>query len=207
MDKYEYRIRAEEINDLIEKKEYVQAVKIADTIDWRRVRSVVMLCKISELYKINRRYEDSKEVLLLAYELQGNSRKIIYSLCELSIKLDETVQAVEYYKDDVVFVGSQKGANLWQYRLDGTMISNVSLSAFASEVAGLCYDEQTGHLWVVDSKKAKIFVCSVAGELYSAFDIPYVDNAESICIDRGRNCVWVGSDEDNSKLYKINFDF
>ena len=99
MDKYEYRIRAEEINALIEQKDYIQAVKIADTIDWRRVRSVVMLCKVSELYKINRRYEESKEVLLLAYDLQPGSRKIVYSLCELSIKLEETVQAVEYYKE------------------------------------------------------------------------------------------------------------
>ena len=117
MDKYEYRIRAEEINDLIEKKEYAQAVKIADTIDWRRVRSVVMLCKISELYKINRRYEDSKEVLLLAYELQSNSRKIIYSLCELSIKLDETVQAVEYYKEFIKVAPRDTGRFILQYRI------------------------------------------------------------------------------------------
>ena len=68
MDKYEYRIRAEEINALIEQKDYIQAVKIADTIDWRRVRSVVMLCKVSELYKINRRYEESKEVLKRIFE-------------------------------------------------------------------------------------------------------------------------------------------
>ena len=117
MDKYEYRIRAEEINDLIEKKEYVEAVKIADTIDWRRVRSVVMLCKVSELYKINRRYEDSKEVLLLAYELQNKSRKIIYSLCELSIKLEETVQAVEYYKEFIKIAPRDTGRFILQYRL------------------------------------------------------------------------------------------
>jgi len=117
LDKYEYRIRAEEINDLIERKEYVEAVKIADTIDWRRVRSVVMLCKVSELYKINRRYEDSKEVLLLAYELQNKSRKIIYSLCELSIKLEETVQAVEYYKEFIKVAPRDTGRFILQYRL------------------------------------------------------------------------------------------
>lgn len=117
MDKYEYRIRAEEINDLIEKKEYAQAVKIADTIDWRRVRSVVMLCKISELYKINRRYEDSKEVLLLAYELQSNSRKIIYSLCELCIKLDEIVEALEYYKEFIKVAPRDTGRFILQYRI------------------------------------------------------------------------------------------
>ncbi len=117
MDKYEYRIRAEEINELIEKKQYAQAVKIADTIDWRRVRSVVMLCKISELYKINRRYEDSKEVLLLAYELQNNSRKIIYSLCELSIKLDEIVEALEYYKEFIKVAPRDTGRFILQYRI------------------------------------------------------------------------------------------
>ncbi|MBR4760123.1 MAG: hypothetical protein IK078_08275, partial [Lachnospiraceae bacterium] len=98
MDKFEYRIRAEEINSLIEQGEYGEAVKIADTIDWRHVKGVVMLCKVAELYMINRRYEESKEILLMANELKPNTRKVIYSLCELSIKLDETVQAVEYYK-------------------------------------------------------------------------------------------------------------
>ena len=117
MDKYEYRIRAEEINALIEQKDYIQAVKIADTIDWRRVRSVVMLCKVSELYKINRRYEESKEVLLLAYDLQPGSRKIVYSLCELSIKLEETVQAVEYYKEFIQIAPRDTGRFILQYRL------------------------------------------------------------------------------------------
>ena len=82
MDKYEYRIRAEEINALIEQKDYIQAVKIADTIDWRRVRSVVMLCKVSELYKINRRYEESKEVLKLIFEhrteIKQTKRSCVY---------------------------------------------------------------------------------------------------------------------------------
>lgn len=117
MDKFEYKIRAEEINALIEKKEYAEAVKIADTIDWRRVRSVVMLCKVSELYKMNRRYEDSKEVLLLAYDLKPNSRKIVYSLCELAIKLEETVQAVEYYKEFIQIAPRDTGRFILQYRL------------------------------------------------------------------------------------------
>lgn len=91
MDKYEYKVRAEEINSLIEQKKFAEAVKIADTIDWRRVKSAKMLCKVSELYKMNRRYEDSKEILLLADEHLPNSRNIIYSLCELSIKLEDLI--------------------------------------------------------------------------------------------------------------------
>ena len=117
MDKYEYRVRAEEINALIEKKEYAQAVKIADTIDWRRVKSVTMLCKVSELYKMNRRYEDSKEILLLAYDRQPGSRKIVYSLCELCIKLEELVLAIEYYKEFVQIAPRDTGRFILQYRL------------------------------------------------------------------------------------------
>lgn len=117
MDKYEYRVRAEEINALIEKKEYAEAVKIADTIDWRRVKSVMMLCKVSDLYKMNRRYEDSKEVLLLAYDRHPGGRKIIYSLCELCIKLEEIVQAVEYYKEFVQVAPRDTGRFILQYRL------------------------------------------------------------------------------------------
>ncbi len=117
MDKYEYRVSAEQINALIEQKEYMQAVKIADTIDWRRVKSIAMLCKVSELYKMNRRYEDSKEMLLLAYERQPGSRKIIYSLCELSIKLEELVLAIEYYKEFVQVAPKDTGRYILQYRL------------------------------------------------------------------------------------------
>ena len=68
MDNTEYTIKKDEIRSLIDQKEYAQAVEIADTIDWRRVRSVMMLCTISDLYKINRRYEDAKNMLLLAYD-------------------------------------------------------------------------------------------------------------------------------------------
>ncbi len=117
------------------------------------------------------------------------------------------LEAVEYYKDGILFVGSQKGANLWQYKLDGTMVSKISLSSFASEIAGLCYDPQSGRLWVTDSKKAKIFVCSPDGNLLATYDISFIDNAESICVDRRNDCVWVASDEDDTKLYRIAFRF
>ena len=117
MDKYEYRVRAEEINALIDQGKYADAVKIADSIDWRRVKSVMMLCKISELYKMNRRYEESKEILLLAYERHPGARKIVYSLCELCIKLENVVEAVEYYKEFVQVAPRDTGKYILQYRL------------------------------------------------------------------------------------------
>ncbi len=117
LDKFEYKVRAEEIKSLIAQGEYVEAVKIADTIDWHRVKSVMMLCTISDLYKINRRFEESKELLLLAYDRHPGGRTIVYSLCELSIKMEEYVQAIEYYKEFVQIAPRDTGRYILQYKL------------------------------------------------------------------------------------------
>ena len=117
MDRYEYKVRADEIKALISEGEFAEAVSIADTIDWRRVKSVMMLCTISDLYKINRRYQESKDILLLAYEKHPTGRLIVYSLCELSIKMEEYVQAIEYYKEFVQIAPKDTGRYILQYRL------------------------------------------------------------------------------------------
>ena len=117
MDKYEYKVRADEIKELIAQGEYAQAAEIADSIDWRRVKSVMMLCTISDLYKINRRYEDAKNLLLLAYERRPGGRTICYSLCELCIKTEEFVQAVDYYKQYVQTAPKDSGRYILQYKL------------------------------------------------------------------------------------------
>ncbi len=117
MDKAEYRIATDHIKKLISQGEYAEASHIADTIDWRRVKSVMMLCTISDLYKINRRYEDAKELLYMAYERNPESRTILYSLCDLSIKLEEFVAAIEYYKSFVEVAPRDTGRYVLQYRL------------------------------------------------------------------------------------------
>jgi len=117
LDKYEYRVRADEIKDLIAGGDYLQAAEIADTIDWRRVKSVMMLCTISDLYKINRRYEDAKNMLLLAYERRPGGKTICYSLCELCIKTEEYVQAINYYKEFVQVAPKDPGRYILQYKL------------------------------------------------------------------------------------------
>lgn len=117
MDKYEYKVRADEIKALIAQGEYQQAAEIADTIDWRRVKSVMMLCTISDVYKINRRYEESRDMLLLAYDRHPGSRPIVYSLCELSIKMGEIVQAVEYFKEFMQVAPNDSGRYILQYKL------------------------------------------------------------------------------------------
>ncbi len=117
MDKFEYKIKADEIKELIAQREYEQAAEIADSIDWRRVKSVMMLCTVSDLYKMCRRYEDSRDMLLLAYDRHPGGRTIVYSLCELSIKMEEFVQAVEYYKEYVQIAPKDSGRYILQYKL------------------------------------------------------------------------------------------
>lgn len=117
MDKYEYKQRATEIRTLIESKDYAEAMLIADTIDWSRVKSVSMLTTVSDLYKINKQYEKSREVLLLAYERYPEGRTIVYSLCELSIKLDDLFSAVEYYKEFVRIAPEDTGRYILKYKL------------------------------------------------------------------------------------------
>ena len=117
MDKYEYKIRLQEIKDLIAKGEYAEAATIADSIDWIRVKSVMVLCTISDLYKINRRLEDARDLLLLAYDRYPGGRSIVYSLCELSIKMGDVVQAVEYYKEFVQIAPKDSGRYILQYKL------------------------------------------------------------------------------------------
>jgi tetratricopeptide (TPR) repeat protein len=117
LDKYEYKVRAEEIKTLIAQGDYAQAAEIADTIDWRRVKSVVMLCSVSDVYKINRRYEDARDLLLMAYDRRPGGRNICSSLCELSIKTGEFVQAMEYYKEFVQAAPNDPRRYILQYKL------------------------------------------------------------------------------------------
>ena len=95
MDKYEYKVRSEEISNLIEEGKYAEAVIIADTIDWRRVKSATMLLKIAALYRVNKRNEDSRAILMLAYDRYPTNRSVVRLLCEISIEIDDEVPAIE----------------------------------------------------------------------------------------------------------------
>ena len=117
MDKFEYKVRADEIKELIREGEYAQAAEIADSIDWRRVKSVMMLCTVSDLYKINRRYEDAKSLLLLAYEKRPGGKTICYSLCELYIKTKDLVNAVKYCKEYAQVAPRDSGRYILQYKI------------------------------------------------------------------------------------------
>ena len=93
LDKYEYKIRAEEIKTLISQKKYVEAAKVADTIDWRRVKSVSMLNTVSEIYELNGEFQKSRDILFVAFDRSPGSRKIVYRLGTLALKIDDTDEA------------------------------------------------------------------------------------------------------------------
>ncbi len=117
MDKYEYRVCVEEINALIAERRFSEAVEIADTIDWKRVKNVNMLCKISDLYKINRRFEESRDILEMAHDRYPGGRSIVYGLCELELRLNEFVKAVTYYNDFVAMAPRDPGRYILQYKI------------------------------------------------------------------------------------------
>jgi hypothetical protein len=117
VDKYEYKVRSGEISNLINEEKYAEAVNIADTIDWRRVKSSTMLLKISALYRVNKRNEDSRGILLLAYERYPTNRSVVYSLCELSIELNDVVAAIEYYKQFAKIAPDDSGVYTLRYRI------------------------------------------------------------------------------------------
>ncbi len=117
MDKGEYKIRSQEILSMISQGRYADAVKIADTIDWRKVRNNRMLCTISDLYKINRRLEESKDILLMAYERNPGARDILFSLSELCLKLGDVVAGMEYFKQFVNVAPHDTGRYILQYKL------------------------------------------------------------------------------------------
>lgn len=117
MDKYEYEVCADEIRSLIQQKKYNDAVKIADKIDWKNVKNSIMLCTVSDLYKICGRYEDSRDLLVLAYQRNPSGRMILYSLCELSLKLGDINNAAEYYREYVQVAPKDSGRLVLKYKL------------------------------------------------------------------------------------------
>ena len=146
MDKYEYKLRSEEIKSLIKEREFTKAVEIADTIDWSRVRSVSMLCTISDLYKINRRYKEAKDLLLQAYEKYPGGRTILYSLCELCIKTDDVLGAIEYYKEFVQLAPTDNGKFVLQYKIyEAQDVSLEERIAVLEELKKRDYREKWGY--------------------------------------------------------------
>lgn len=117
MDKYELKVTISEIDSLISKRRFREAAEVADSVDWRRVKNVRTLCRISDVYKLNRRYHDSKRVLELAYAKSPYGRQIIFSLCELELKLGNYVRALQLYNEYINVAPRDADRYVLQYKL------------------------------------------------------------------------------------------
>ena len=117
LDKYEYRVKTEQMLDYMEKKQYNKAMEIADTIDWRRVKSVSMLNNVSEIYEACGEIEKSRSILFLAFDRSPSSRKVVYRLGTLALKLNDIEEASECYEDFVKLAPKDPNQYLLKYKI------------------------------------------------------------------------------------------
>lgn len=117
MDKNEYRAKLDEINDLVDQQDYKGALKIVDTIDWRRVRSARTLCMVGEIYEANKRYPESRKLLLMAHQRAPIGRTVLYRLVELSIKMGNFDEAADYYKQFVEISPNDNSRYILKYKI------------------------------------------------------------------------------------------
>lgn len=99
MDKEEYRIKLNQMNHYVDQKKYKEAMDVVDSIDWRRVKNVHTLCVVGEIYAANRRYEESREIFLLAYHRAPIGKNILYRLIEVSLKMKDIQEAEEFFEE------------------------------------------------------------------------------------------------------------
>ena len=117
MDKYELKVTIGELDSLISRHRFKEAAELADQVDWRRVKNVRTLCRVSDVYKINRRYEDSKRILEMAYAKSPYGRQIIFSLCELELKIGNYVRALQLYNEYINVAPRDSDRYVLQYKL------------------------------------------------------------------------------------------
>ena len=117
MDKYEYRVKTEQMLEYMEQKAYGKAMEIADTIDWSKVKNASMLCSVSEIYEQNEKYEKSRDVLFIAYDRTPGSRKIIYRLGILALKLGEPSEAMDCYEEFVSVAPKDPNQYILRYKI------------------------------------------------------------------------------------------
>lgn len=117
MDKYEFNIKVEQIKKLMKKKDFITAVKIADTIDWERVKENQLLIMAADVYEIAGRYDAARDVLLLAYEKTGLGRQLAYRLCRLSVKRGDISEAEEFYHEFTRNSPRDAGKYILQYEM------------------------------------------------------------------------------------------
>lgn len=117
LDKEEFRVKLGEINKLVEARDYKGAMQIVDSIDWRRVKNVRTLCVVGEIYAANKRYEESKEIFLLAYHRAPIGKNILYRLIEVSLKMGQISEATEFFDEYREVAGNDNSQYILRYKI------------------------------------------------------------------------------------------
>lgn len=117
MDKHEYRVKTEQMLEYMEKKQYKKAMEIADTIDWHRVKSLSMLSTVSEIYECNGENQKSRDILFIAYDRSPGSRKIVYRLGTLAIKIDDLQEAMDCYEEFLSIAPKDPNQYILKYKI------------------------------------------------------------------------------------------
>ena len=117
MDKYEYKLKTEEMLELMEDGEYRKAAAAADLIDWKRVRNAGMLMNVSDIYEKTKEYQKSYDVMNLAYRRSEGSRKVIYKLCSLAIKTKNIDEAIDYYDEFIQIAPKDPNRHILRYQI------------------------------------------------------------------------------------------
>ena len=117
MDKYEYKLKTEEMLELMEDGEYRKAAAAADLIDWKRVRNARMLMNVSDIYEKTKEYQKSYDVMNLAYRRSEGSRKVIYKLCSLAIKTKNIDEAIDYYDEFIQIAPKDPNRHILRYQI------------------------------------------------------------------------------------------
>ena len=117
MDKYEYKLKTEQMLELMNDGAYNKAAEIADSIDWKRVRNTTMLSTVSEIYEKNRDYQKSYDVLTIAYSRAEGSRKIVSRLCTLALKTRNVDEAIDYYDDFIELAPKDPNQYILKYQI------------------------------------------------------------------------------------------
>ena len=132
MDKYEYRVKTEQMLEYMEKKQYKKAMEIADTVDWRRVKNAAMLNTVSEIYESNGEYQKSRDILFVAYDRSPGSRKIVYRLGTLALKINDIEEASDCYEEFVKLAPKDPNQYILKYK-----ILKVQKAPYEEQIAAL----------------------------------------------------------------------
>ena len=138
MDKYEFNIKVEQIRKLSNQGDFETAMKIADTIDWKKVRNANLLSMVANVYEKNHEYQDAKEILLMAFERAPIGKRLLYKLTDLALKEGNVEEANAYYREFCDLAGDDPRQHLLRYMI---------LKAMDAPI------EQQIHSWKVTQKK------------------------------------------------------